>query len=49
VIEDASPDLVTYLMADAPGCFSKTKAVDEPPKDKAMKRAPAKKRVTKEK
>jgi hypothetical protein len=49
VIEDASPDLITYLMADSPESFSLTKAVDEPPKDKAMKRAPAKKRVAKEK
>ena len=52
VINDASPELVDYLMADAPGCFSKqkpkAKAPDAPVKDKAVSRAPAKKKITKD-
>jgi hypothetical protein len=35
IVEDEA--LVTFLLADAPGCFEVVKAVTAPPKDKAIK------------
>ena len=51
---EVDPEMASFLLADAPGCFSDEppvieKALDEPPKDKAVKRAPRKKRVAKDK
>ena len=37
---DAEEPMAQYLMVDAPGCFVEHKAVEAPPKDKAVKRAP---------
>lgn len=37
---EATPEVRQYLMADAPGCFEDVedvKALDEPPRDKAIK------------
>ena len=32
--------LAAFLLVDAPGCFEEVKAIEAPPKDKAVKRAP---------
>jgi hypothetical protein len=43
---EVDPDVAAYLVADAPGSFAyepPIKGLDEPPKDKAVKRAPRKK------
>lgn len=37
---EADEPLAAFLMVDAPGCFEEVKAVEQPPKDKAIKRAP---------
>ena len=36
VIDNATPELVKFLLNDAPGCFSKTKELTEPPKNKMV-------------
>ena len=45
---EVDPEVANYLIADSPGSFSyeppkAEKAVDEPPADKQVKRAPRKK------
>ncbi len=37
---EADPEQFKFLMADAPGCFEEVKAIEAPPKDKAVKHAP---------
>jgi len=39
-IFEVTPEQFTFLMADAPGCFVEHKAVEAPPRDKAVKHAP---------
>ena len=45
---EVDPEMASYLFADAPGCFSDEppvveKALDEPPTNKQVRRAPRKK------
>lgn len=45
---EVDPEMASYLFADAPGCFSEEppvvgKALDAPPKNKQVRRAPRKK------